>query len=305
MPDQLQKYLFADRTVRVQSLDLSTAWQQIQANHYYPPAVSRLLGELVAASALLSANLKFDGTLVLQLQGDGVIPLIVVECRSNLDLRATVKISDLEQLPTHGDLQSLMNPGGKGRFSVVLDTSLRAPGSQPYQAIVPMVGDTVAQVLEHYMLTSEQLQTRMWLGANTERCTGLLLQRLPDIGGDVVSGVEPGWDRAQHLAATLTEAELLEVPAATIVHRLFWQEDLLVFEPEPVRFFCPCSRDKVANMLRMLGSEEVDSILEEQGQVKVTCDYCTRRYVFDKVDCAEVFATDKPDSLRHHSADKH
>lgn len=305
MPDQLQKYLFADRTVRVQTLDLSTAWQQIQANHQYPPAVSRLLGELVAASALLAANLKFDGTLVLQLQGDGAIPLIVVECRSNLDLRATVKISDPERLPTHGDLQSLLNPGGQGRFSVVLDTPKRAPGTQPYQAIVPMVGDSVAQVLEHYMLSSEQLQTRLWLAANDERCTGMLLQRLPDTGGQIVQGVEPGWDRALHLAATLNEAELLDVSAATVVHRLFWQEDLLVFEPEPVRFFCPCSRDKVANMLRMLGQTEVDDIVAEQGQVSVACDYCTRRYVFDKVDCAEVFATNRPDSLRHHSSEKH
>src|SRR5690606_10382448 len=125
--DQLQKYLFADRSVRAQTVDLTLAWQQLQANHDYPPSVVRLLGELVAASTLLAANLKFEGSLVLQLQGDGDIPLIVVECRSNLDIRATVKVREGAQLPPEGDLQSLVNPGGKGRFSVVLDPARRKP----------------------------------------------------------------------------------------------------------------------------------------------------------------------------------
>lgn len=305
MSDQLQKYLFADRTVRAQTVDLTLAWQQIQANHHYPAPVTRLLGELVAASALLSANLKFDGTLVLQLQGDGDIPLIVVECRANLDVRATVKVRDEAELPDTGDLQSLMNPGGRGRFIVVLDPPRRSGSVQPYQGVVPMVGDTVAQVLEHYMATSEQLQTRLWLGANPQRCAGLLLQRLPDTGGHVMGQAEPSWDRALHLAATLHEAELLETPSATLMHRLFWEEDLLVFDAQSVRFFCPCSRQKVANMLRMLGHDEVDDILREQGHVKVNCDYCTRQYLFDRVDCAEVFASAQPDSLRHHSGERH
>ncbi len=303
--DQLQKYLFADRTVRAQTVDLTLAWQQIQANHQYPPAVVRLLGELVAASTLLSANLKFEGSLVLQLQGDGDIPLIVVECRSNLDVRATVKVREDTVLPADGDLQSLMNPGGKGRFSVVLDAARRQPNQPPYQGVVPMVGDTVAQVLDHYMATSEQLQTRLWLAANAERCTGLLLQRLPDTGGNVTGQVESGWERAQHLAATIHDAEMLTTSSSTLMHRLFWEEDLIVFDAQSVRFHCPCSRERVSNMLRMLGHDEVNDILAEQGRVQVNCDYCTRQYVFDRVDCAEVFASDQPPSLRHHSRKHH
>lgn len=303
--DQLQKYLFADRSVRAQTVDLTLAWQQLQANHDYPPSVVRLLGELVAASTLLAANLKFEGSLVLQLQGDGDIPLIVVECRSNLDIRATVKVREGAQLPPEGDLQSLVNPGGKGRFSVVLDPARRKPSQPPYQGVVPMAGDTVAQVLEHYMVTSEQLQTRIWLAANAERSTGLLLQKLPDTGGHPQSSEEPSWDRAQHLAATLTEAEMLTASPSTLIHRLFWDEDLLVFDAQPVRFHCPCSRERVSNMLRMLGYDEVKDILNEQGRVQVNCDYCTRQYVFDRVDCAEVFASDQPTSLRHHSGERH
>ncbi|MCK9511998.1 MAG: Hsp33 family molecular chaperone HslO [Pigmentiphaga sp.] len=305
MSDFLRKYLFADRTVRAQTVDLTTAWQQILANHDYPEPIVRLLGDLVAASVLLSANLKFDGTLALQLQGDGGIPLIVVECRANLDVRATVKVAEGAILPPQGDLQSLMNPGGRGRFSVVLDPPKRGGTAQPYQGVVPMVGDTVSQVLEHYMATSEQLQTRLWLGANASRCAGLLLQRLPDIGGHVSGQTEPSWERALQLANTLDEAELLEISSDTLMHRLFWQEDLLAFEPQAVRFRCPCSREKVGNMLRLLGQTEVDDILDEQGQVTVNCDYCTRRYVFDRVDCAEVFASDQPNALQHRSGERH
>src|SRR5690606_15241724 len=161
MSDQLTKYLFADRTVRAQTIQLESAWQAVQAGHDYPPVITALLGELVCASALLSANLKFDGALVLQLQGDGDVRLIVVECRANLDLRATVKLREGAVLPDDGTLQTLLNPHGNGRFTVVLDPPRKQPGHQPYQGVVPLVGDTVAQALEHYMMTSEQLQTRL------------------------------------------------------------------------------------------------------------------------------------------------
>src|SRR5690606_35003057 len=163
MSDQLRKYLFADKTVRAQTVFLREAWEAIQANHHYPPAISQLLGELVAASVLMSGNLKFDGSLVFQLQGDGDVRLIVVECRANLELRATVKLREGADLPTESGLQALLNPGGTGRFAVILDPLRKLPGQQPYQGIVPLVGDTVASALEHYMAHSEQLQTRIWL----------------------------------------------------------------------------------------------------------------------------------------------
>jgi len=311
MSDQLSKYLFADRTVRAQTIMLEDAWRAVQARHDYPPVITALLGELVAASALLSANLKFDGSLVLQLQGDGDVRLIVVECRANLDLRATVKLREGCELPQTGTLQSLLNSSGNGRFTVVLDPSRKQPGQHPYQGVVPLVGDTVAEALEHYMAASEQLQTRLWLAADAQHSAGLLLQQLPRDGGNAkpeaaqATDTDDTWTRALHLAGTLKSEELLQTPSATLVHRLFWQEDLIAFDPQSVRFHCPCTREKVADMLRLLGEPEVQEILEERGHVEVKCDYCNENYTFDSVDCAELFASDAPVAVRHQSPNTH
>lgn len=312
MSDQLSKYLFADRTVRAQTIMLEDTWRAVQASHDYPPAITSLLGELVAASALLSANLKFDGSLVLQLQGDGDVRLIVVECKANLDLRATVKLREGCTLPEAGTLQSLLNSSGNGRFTVVLDPPRKQPGQQPYQGVVPLVGDTVAEALEHYMASSEQLQTRLWLAADEQHSAGLLLQQLPRDGGNVspeamrqADDEDDTWTRALHLADTLKREELLQTPSATLVHRLFWQEDLIAFDPQGVRFHCPCSREKVADVLRLLGEPEVLEILSERGQVEVKCDYCNENYMFDSVDCAEIFASNAPVAVRHQSSNTH
>lgn len=305
MSDQLRKYLFADRTVRAQTVSLHAAWQAIQANHRYPPVIVRLLGELVAASALMAANLKFDGALVFQLQGDGDVRLIVVECRADLTVRATVKLREDAVLPEEGNLQTLLNPGGQGRFAVMLDLPNRRPGQQPYQGIVPLVGDSVGAALEHYMAASEQLQTRLWLEADQDAAAGLLLQQLPRDGGNAPDADDDSWARSQQLADTLKPRELLSTPPETLIHRLYWQEDLTAFEPQFVRFHCPCTREKVADVLRLLGRDEVDGILAEEGQVDVTCDYCTKTYAFDRVDCAELFASDAPVALRHQSQSQH
>jgi molecular chaperone Hsp33 len=295
MTDSLKKYLFEDRSVRVQAVRLHDTWRAAQVNHDYPPAIRRLLGEMVAAATLLAANLKFDGSLLMQLQGDGPIALLVVECRSDLSLRATVKLRSNHVVPDTGTMQSLMNPGGNGRFIVVLDPAQKVPGQQPYQGIVPIEGDTIADALGHYMRQSEQLDTRLWLAADDARAAGLLLQRLPDQGGHgkatAAGGEEPGetWERAGHLATTLRADELLGLDTDTLIHRLYWQETLIAFDPQPVRWYCPCTRERVSNMLRMLGREEVASIIEEKGQVDVACDFCGKPYVFDAVDCAGLF----------------
>jgi len=294
MSDTLKKYLFEDRSVRLQAVSLDSSWQAVLAHHALTPAVARLLGELVAASTLLAANLKFEGSLVLQLQGDGPIALIVVECRADLSLRATVKLRQGQSVPADGTLQSLLNAGGNGRFIVVLDPRRESRSQQPYQGVVPLEGDSVAEVLEHYMQASEQLDTRMWLAADGQRAAGVLLQRLPGHGGDAPTGSsEPGqdtWTRAGHLAATLTPGELLAADTDTLVHRLYWQETLIAFEPQTVTWHCPCTRERVGEMLHMLGRPEVESILQEQGRVEVVCDFCGKPYQFDAVDCAALFA---------------
>jgi molecular chaperone Hsp33 len=299
MADHLKKYLFEDRRVRVQAVRLHDTWLQAQAHHAYPPAVRRLLGELVAASVLLAANIKFDGSLLLQIQGDGPIALLVVECGADLSLRATVKVREGHVVPEDGTLQSLLNAHGEGRFVVLLDPRRRLPGQQTYQGIVPLEGETVAEALQHYMKASEQLDTRLWLAADADCAAGLLVQRLPEHGG-TEGALEPGasfelgapsdtWNRAVQLTDTLGEPELLATDIDTLIHRLYWEETLVAFEPQQVRWWCPCTRERVADMLRMLGESEVQAILAERSEVEVSCDFCGKPYVFDRVDCAGLF----------------
>ncbi|MBC9908745.1 MULTISPECIES: Hsp33 family molecular chaperone HslO [Achromobacter] len=296
MTDQLKKYLTEDRSVRIQAVRLDATWKAVQANHDYPPAITHLLGELVAASTLLAANIKFDGSLVLQIQGDGPIALLVVECRNDLSLRATVKMREGHEVPSDGNMQSLLNPGGNGRFIVVLDPQRKLPGQQAYQGIVPLQGDTVAEALQHYMKASEQLDTRLWLAADADHATGMLIQRLPYHGGsDAPALTEQNaaetWDRACALAGTIKRDELLATDIDTLIHRLFWEETLVAFDPLAVRWHCPCTRERVASMLRTLGQEEINSILAERGQVDVACDFCGKPYKFDSVDCATLFSS--------------
>jgi molecular chaperone Hsp33 len=252
-----------------------------------------LLGELVAASTLLAANLKFDGSLLLQLQGDGAIALMVVECRADLSIRATVKMRE-QPLPETSDLQSMLNPGGTARFVVVLDPPKHTPGRQIYQGIVPLEGNSVAQALEQYMLRSEQLHTRIWLAADALHCSGLLIQRLPLQGGaqqTVIETADESWARAQHLAQTLTPTEMLATDQDTLLHRLFWQETLHVFESQPITWKCSCSVERVADMLRMLGKAEIDDILQTQGKIEVACEFCGLPYAFDALDTESLFQT--------------
>lgn len=289
--DHLQKYLLEDRSTRIQTVDLTETWLTGLAHQSYPPVVRNLLGQLCAASVLLASNIKFNGSLVLQLQGDGPLALIVVECQSDLSLRATVQLRQELVVPDNATFQSLLNSNGNGRFIVILDPADRQEGQQPYQGVVPMQGDSVAQVLEHYMKQSEQLDTRIWLAANGSRATGLLLQRLPDHGGTAedTETHHESWQRAGILAQTLTTQEMLSESPDTLIHRLFWEEPLLTFEPQPVRWFCPCTRERVANMLKMLGQAEIESILSEQEKVDIACNFCGKPYSFDAIDCARLF----------------
>lgn len=291
MSDSLKKFLFKDRSVRIESVELTHTWLDAQAHHTYPPCVAAQLGELVAAATLLSATLKFDGSLLLQLQGDGAIALMVVECRADLSVRATVKMRE-RVLPTIPNLQSLVNPGGTAKFIVVLDPPKHTPGRQVYQGIVPLEGDTIAAALEQYMLRSEQLDTRIWLAADSLRCTGLLLQRLPVQGGNQQAELltaEESWVRAQHLAQTLNRTEMLSVDQDTLLHRLFWDELLHSFVPRAITWRCSCSHARVADMLRMLGKPEVQDMFQEQDPVEIACEFCGKQYTFDAQEALALF----------------
>ena len=286
--DTLQRFLFQNAPIRGEIVHLDATWQTVQANHDYPLVLRQAMGELMAAAALLAATLKLNGALVLQIQGKGPVSLLVVECTGQLTMRATAKWSG--ELPDAG-LAELI---GNGRFVITLDPK---DGKQTYQGIVPLEGASIAEILQNYMTRSEQLDTRLILAADDQQAGGLLLQKLPEQAGQDADA----WDRAGHLAATLKPEELLQLPAEEILHRLFHEEDLRLFEAQPVRFHCNCSHEGVSGMLRMLGREEVESILAQQGNIEIHCDFCNRLYAFDPVDAAQLFSEDaiKGTDTRH------
>ena len=289
--DCLNKFLLQDRSARVISVQIDEVWHTAQIHQPKTEAVRSLLGELIAAAALLTANLKFDGSLLLQLQGNGVVKLIVVECRQDMSVRATIKLNR-EPREQESGLQALLNADGLGRFSVILNPPRDNPGRQPYQGIVPLSGDSVAQVLEDYMRQSEQLETRIWLASAPNRLGGLLLQRMPHDGGTTAGSSESlaaSWEHAQALCDTIHEHELIEFDSDTLLHRLFWQTPVVGLESAHLTWRCGCDRQRVAAMLRSLGEQEVDDIIAEQGQVEVTCEFCATPYRFDAVDAAALF----------------
>jgi molecular chaperone Hsp33 len=299
--DTLQKFIFDNAAVRGEFVEISDTWREIQSRHDYPQAVRTVLGQMVAAAALLSANLKFNGSIIMQIHGDGPVRLLVVECDSALRLRATAKLAEHAIVPVDATLTSLLNAHGKGRFVITLDPADKVPGQQPYQGIVPLDGEDMATVIENYMLRSEQLDTRLWLGANDDVSRGLLLQKLPRHSGkdDQVKQASEAedletWNRAVMLASTLKREELLSTDIQTLMNRLFWEEAVRVFEPAHPQFHCGCTREKVGNMLKMLGQAEVDDALADLGKLGINCDFCGKHYEFDKVDCAQLFASDTP-----------
>ena len=296
MNDTLKKYLTTDHAARIQSLRLEQSWQKGLAHQHLPPLITQLLGELSAACVLLAGNIKFEGSVILQMQGTGTVSLMMAECSSTLELRATAHLKEGQALPEGNSLQQLMNADGKGRFTVMLDPENRAKGANLYQGIVPLEGDTIAHALEYYMKHSEQLDTRLWLAADATHCAGLLLQRMPSADNTSTQTAsrhsdaeDATWEHCTTLAQTLSPAELLGLDPDALIHRLFWQDDLVAFPGQTVRWHCPCSRERVAGMLRNLGQAEIESILAEQGHVHIACHFCGKSYEFDAIDCASLF----------------
>ncbi|HEY8048391.1 MAG TPA: Hsp33 family molecular chaperone HslO [Ramlibacter sp.] len=310
---ELHRFLFDGLPVRGSIVRLTDAWQEIlerrrrSADGAWPHPVVDLVGEMAAAGALMQSNIKFNGALILQVFGDGPVKLAVAEVQHDLTLRATAKV--VGPVDAHAHLSAMVNVGNKGRCAITLDPRDRFPGQQPYQGMVPLYGDhrekieKLSEVLEHYMLQSEQLDTRLILAADEKVAAGLLIQRLPAAGeknlaGSIVSrenedqiGVNEDYNRIATLAGSLTREELLELDVDTVLRRLFWEEKLMRFPAQRPAFACTCSRERVANMIRGLGREEADSIVAEQGKIDVACDFCGEQYVFDPVDAAQLFTS--------------
>ena len=311
--DQLSKFIFEGLPVRGMLVRLEASWRDVLARrtsasdggHAFAPPVRALLGEMAAASVLMQGSLKFNGALILQMQGDGPVRLAVAETQPDLSFRVTAKV--VGEVPADAQLAALLNVHGQGRCAITLDPRDRLPGQQPYQGVVPLHGDRreplqkLSEVLEHYMLQSEQLDTRLVLAANDEVAAGLLIQRLPVTGAANLAGEmlvsadedqigrNEDYNRIALLAGTLTSDELLSLPPAQLMHRLFWEETLRVFEPQAVRFACRCSRERVGQMLRGLGADEVNGLVAERGEAEVGCDFCGAVYRFDPVDVGGLF----------------
>lgn len=277
MKDTLQRFLFENADIRGDLVHLDSSWQTVLEKHNYPPAIRTLLGEMMAAAVLLSATLKYKGRLTIQIQGDGPVSLMVVECSSERALRGLAHSAENIKAGSLADLV------GKGRLAITLEPDKTG---ERYQSIVELTGTTLTDALENYLDVSEQLATRIWIAVNDESAAGLLIQKLPASGK---SKDDDSWNRVEHLSSTIEQDELLSLSAREIIYRLYHEEDVRVFDPETVYFRCSCSRERVENMLRTLGVDEVRSIIQDEGSVDVACEFCNHKYCFDSVDAEQIF----------------
>lgn len=275
------RFIFDDMPVRGLHVRLENVWKHIVGQKHYPPAIRRALGELLAAGALLSGNLKTDGTLIVQVQGQGRLKMLVVEATSDQTVRATARWDETAEINDDESLTDLL-----GSNSVFVLT-LQPKDAEPWQGVVPLEGGSIAQMLINYTKRSEQLDTQIVLASSDDACGGLLVQRLPETEPDAAS-----WEHVGTLVQTLTPEELTGLDAQHVLYRLFHETPPRVFDPESIEFACTCSRGKVSDMLLMLGGEEVGGVVAEQGSIQIDCDFCHAKYVFDETDVNALFGAD-------------
>lgn len=292
--DSIHRFLFEQFPIRGELVHLNASYRACLANHDYPLVVRDLLGEALAVSALLTSTLKFEGSLTLQLQGEGPLQMLVAQCTSEMNVRGLAHYDD----SIDGTNFAAMTSGG--RLAITIENHI---DNKRYQGIVPIEGDRLAAGIETYFRTSEQIPTRLWLAADDATVVGMLLQQLPDESKPPSNVDDDAWPRVQMLAETITRDELLALSDKEILHRLFHEEDLRLYEAAPVSFRCTCSRQRISAALRGLGRAEIDDIVAEQGQVTISCDFCNRQYNYDPVDVEGLFAgpsADKgPSPTRH------
>ena len=279
MQDHKQRFLFPDSDIRGELVQVESSVSRILEGHSYPLPVQGLIGEAVAAVALLASTLKFKGRLALQAQGKGPVSRLLAECSHAGELRALARHSDGQDW-SHGDIQTLI---GEGTMVITITPD---QGRQ-YQGIVPLSGDTLAECLQGYFQQSEQLPTSLWLASGNNRAAGLLLQRLPNQLA-TTDGNNQMWEHLDALASTLQMEELLNLDDQTILHRLFHDTPPQLPDAQPLQFGCTCSRDRNRNALISLGNQELQQLLDEDGEVTLTCDFCRHQEHFDAVDLAEM-----------------
>lgn len=295
--DHTQRFLFEDFDIRGEWAGLDQTYTDVLAQHPYPEPVAKLLGEFLAAAALLIGTLKFEGLLTLQARSEGPISLLMAECSSQHELRGIARYeSTASEVGVEASLQQLMP---QGHLTITLDPT----EGQRYQGIVALEGENLAACLTQYFADSEQLNTQFWLAANQQQAAGLLLQQLP--AQRITSPEERAaqWEHVTLLGQTLTPEELLQLPPESLLHRLYHQEQIRLFPAQSVCFQCSCSRERSAKALSSLGSEDAHSLLHEQGgRIRIDCQFCNNSYAFDAADVAQLFVgggAQQPSSTRH------
>ncbi len=275
--DVLRRFLFDELGVRGLWVSLSSSWQTAKRHQHCADAVQLQLGQALSAVVLLSATIKFNGSMILQAQGYGPLKTLVAQATHDHKIRGLIRGSDVANL---GSLQEMF---GEGRLVLTIDSE----NAHPYQGIISLQGKNLAEALETYFIQSEQLNTRLWLFANETHAAGLLLQELPNDIND-----KADWERIAMLASTVTEQEMLELDCEELLHRLFNEEKVRLFDSEAIKFDCSCSRPKIENALRMMGREELEDVLHERGYVEVNCEFCNKYYQFDRIDVEQLLLVD-------------
>ncbi len=277
--DKLHRFIFDNSPVRGEWVHLQHAWRNVLIRREYPIAIQRILGQMMAAGALLADTVKIQGRVVLQIKSAGPVKLMVVECTSDNTLRAYAQWD--------GDIADdaeLLDVTGEGVLAITIEVD---GAKQPYQGIVSLEGGTISSVLETYFEQSEQLRTRIWLTCDDECAAGFLLQELPN---DAKQDDLDAWDRVSQLAATLTDEEMMGLEVETLLHRLFHEEECRLLAATELEFACSCSRERVGASIKLLGQQDAISLVEEHGQIQANCEFCNEHYEFDSVDVAQLFA---------------
>ncbi len=292
--DFTQRFIFDDRDIRGEWVALEQSYADVLARHPYPQPVAVLLGELMAATALLVGALKFDGLLVLQARSQGPIPLLMVECSSDRDIRGMARY-EADQIPADATLAQLMPDGH-------LTLTIDPVKGQRYQGTVDLDGANLSECFTNYFVQSQQLNTRFWLDAKGGKARGLLLQQLPVDRQRDEEEREGSWQHVVALAGTLKPEEWA-LDNETLLHRLYHEDAVRLFDIEPLRFHCSCSRERSGNALVSLGEEDAKALVEEcGGKVEIDCQFCNERYFFDASDVAQLFAgggTEAPSDTQH------
>jgi len=290
--DLLHRFVIDNTRVRGEIVHLNNSWQTVLERYNYPENVKNILGDAFAACALLSATIKYDGSLILQIRGDGPLHLLVVQATSDGTLRGLARWKN--DVPAEG----LNEIFGNGQMVMTIEP----PKGEPYQGIIGLQGANIKDAIENYFTQSEQLNTRLWLAANNSTCSGFLLQELPDTDNQSsdLNDDKNNWQHSVQLANTLTKDELLSLSTREILHRLFHEDDIRLFEPTQLSFKCGCSTERINKVIISLGIDEARSIISEQGNIHVDCEFCNAEYIYSLTDVEQLFADNIHSSSTQH-----